>query len=64
MFNSEISNKITLTKKKSNESIEIDQRRVHIRENKNGLMGVSYVAPIFEIMDLENFFDGVIGSKN
>ena len=63
MFNSEISNKITLTKKKSNESIEIDQRRVHIRENKNGLMGVSYVAPIFEIMDLENFFDGVIGSE-
>lgn len=63
MFNSEISNKITLTKKKSNESIEIDQRRVHIRENKNGLMGVSYVAPIFEIMDLENFFDGVIASE-
>ena len=63
MFNSEISNKITLTKNKSNESFEIDQRRVHIRENKNGLMGVSYVAPIFEIMDLENFFDGVIGSE-
>ena len=63
MFNSEISNKITLTKKKSNESIEIDQRRVHIRENQNGLMGVSYVAPIFEIMDLENFFDGVIASE-
>ena len=40
MFNSEISNKITLTKKKSDESIEIDQRRVHIRKNENGLMGV------------------------
>lgn len=64
MFNSEISNKITLSKKKSNESIEIDQRRVQIRKNENGLMGVSYLAPVFEIMDLENFFDGVIASEN
>lgn len=57
MISSEISNKIFLTKLKTGESIELDQRRVQLRENQNGLMALSYVAPIFEIMDLEDFFD-------
>ena len=57
MFNSEISNTILLTKISNGECIELDQRRVQIRENKNGLMALSYIAPIFEAMDLENFFD-------
>jgi hypothetical protein len=56
------SNKIRLTLK-SGESIEFDQRRVQIRENQNGLMAVSYIAPVFDVMDLENFFDGVLSSE-
>ena len=44
MFNSEFSNYITLTNKKTKESIKLDQRRVKIRENENGLMAISYVA--------------------
>lgn len=57
MLSPEISNKIKITNVKSTESIELDQRRVKIRENRNGLMALSYKAPLFETMDLENFFD-------
>ena len=56
------SNTITITKK-SGESLVLDQRRVKIRENQNGLMAVSYVAPVFEAMDLENFFEDVLTSE-
>lgn len=63
MFSSEFSNKIRLTLKKTNESIELDQRRIKIRENQNGLMAVSYVAPVFEAMDLERFFEDVLSSE-
>ena len=41
----------------------MDQRRVKIRENENGLMAISYVGPIFEIMDLEDFFRDAISSE-
>lgn len=54
-------NKIRISKRK--ESIELDQRRVQIRENANGLMALSYVGPIFETMDLENFFDDLLTSE-
>lgn len=57
------SNKIIIKKINTNESITLDQRRVQIRENQNGLMAISYVAPIFEIMDLEIFFEDVISSE-
>lgn len=63
MFNSEFSDKITITRN-NGEIIELDQNRVKIRENENGLMGISYVAPVFESMDLEKFFDGIIASEN
>ncbi|WP_406534752.1 hypothetical protein [Methanobrevibacter sp.] len=63
MFDSQFSNYITITRKKTNESIRLDQRMVKIRENENGLMAVSYVAPVFEIMDLEVFFEEVISSE-
>ena len=63
MFDSQFSNYITIPRKKTNESIILDQRMVKIRENENGLMAVSYVAPVFEIMDLEIFFDEVISSE-
>ena len=56
------SNSITITKK-SGESLVLDQRRVKIRENQNGLMAVSYVAPVFEAMDLESFFEDVLTSE-
>ena len=48
MVDFNISNKIILTKIKNGESIELDQRRVQIRENQNGIMAVSYIAPIFD----------------
>ena len=57
MLNSQFSNYIKITNNKTKESIELDQRRVKIRENENGLMAVSYVGPVFEIMDLEIFFE-------
>ncbi|WP_405276366.1 hypothetical protein [Methanobrevibacter sp.] len=63
MFNDDFSNKITLRRLRTNESIDLDQKRVQIRQNQNGLMAVSYVAPVFDIMDLENFFDEVISSE-
>lgn len=62
MANLNISNNITITKLKSGESIELDQRRVQIRENQNGIMALSYIAPIFEAMDLEDFFDSMDSS--
>ena len=62
MLSSEISNKIRLTIIKTGESIDMDQRRVQIRENKNGLMALSYIAPIFEAMDLEDFFENLDSS--
>ena len=54
MFDSEFTNSVVLTKSKTRESIELDQRRIQIRENQNGLMALSYIAPIFEMMDLED----------
>lgn len=63
MFDSEFSNYITLKNRKTRQSIKLDQRRVKIRENENGLMAVSYVAPVFEIIDLENFFDDMLSSE-
>lgn len=62
MYGSEISNKIRITNVKTREFIEIDQRRVQIRENKNGLMAFSYKAPLFEMMDVEDFFDNLDSS--
>lgn len=62
MLGPEFSDKITITKQ-SGESFELDQKRVKIRENQKGLMAVSYVAPVYEAMDLEDFFSDVIGSE-
>ena len=62
MFDHEFSDRIRLTLR-NGESIELDQRRVQIRENEKGLMALSYVAPVFEVMDIESFFDGVLTSE-
>ncbi len=58
----DFTNKITLTKM-SGETLELDQRRVKIRENENGLMALSYVAPVFEAMDVEIFFEDLLTSE-
>lgn len=63
MFDSQFSNYITITNRKTKESIKLDQRRVKIRENENGLMAISYVAPVFDIMDLEIFFEDFLSSE-
>ena len=62
MLSNEISNKIRITNVKTKEFIEIDQEKVQIRENLNGLMDFSYKAPLFEMMDLEDFFDNLDSS--
>ena len=62
MLSSEISNKIKITNVKTREFIELDQRRVQIRENVNGLMAFSYKAPLFETMEIEDFFDNLDSS--
>ena len=62
MFNPEFSDKIRITKN-PDETIELDQNRVRIRENDKGLMAISYVAPIFEMMELENFFEDLLTSE-
>lgn len=62
MFSENFSNTIII-KKSSGESVELDQRKVKIRENENGLMAVSYVSPVYEAMDLENFFEDTIASE-
>lgn len=62
MLDNEFTNNIKFTLK-NGESIDLDQRRVRIRENNNGLMAISYLAPFFETMDLENFFEEVLTSE-
>ena len=62
MLSNEISNKIRITNVKTKEFIEINQEKVQIRENLNGLMAFSYKAPLFEMMDLEDFFDNLDSS--
>ena len=62
MFNQEFSNKLRITNVKTREFIELDQRRVQIRENQNGLMAFSYKAPLFETMEIEDFFDNLDSS--
>lgn len=63
MFDLEFSNYIEIKNRKTSESIKLDQRRVKLRENANGLMAISYVAPFFEAVDLENFFEDTIASE-
>lgn len=63
MFDKEISNRIVIRKKGSCECLELDQKKAHIRENKNGLMALSYVSPIFEAIDIERFFEDLLTSE-
>ena len=60
---SDISPYITMTKVRSGEQLKIEQRYVKIREGKNKLMAVSYQAPIYEIVELERFFEDFAPSE-
>ena len=57
MDDNEISPYITMTKVRSGEKLQIEQKYVKIREGQNKLMAVSYQAPIYEIVELERFFE-------
>ncbi len=63
MFGDEISDKIVIRKNHSDEILLLDQKKVHIREKKDALMALSYIAPIFEIIELERFFEDLLSSE-
>lgn len=54
---------IVITKVKSGDELQIRQDQVQIRENKNGLMAISYKAPLFDTMEFDDFFNGFNSSE-
>lgn len=63
MDDNEISPYITMTKVRSVEKLQIEQKYVKIREGQNKLMAVSYQAPIYEMVELERFFEDFAPSE-
>lgn len=63
MDDNEISPYITMTKVRSDEKLQIEQKYVKIREGQNKLMAVSYQAPIYEMVELERFFEDFAPSE-
>ena len=63
MDDNEISPCITMTKVRSGEKLQIEQKYVKIREGQNKLMAVSYQAPIYEMVELERFFEDFAPSE-
>lgn len=63
MDDNEISPYITMTKVRSGEKLQIEQKYVKIREGQNKLMAVSYQAPIYEMVGLERFFEDFAPSE-
>lgn len=63
MMNNDISPYIVITKVKSGDKLQIRQDQVKIRENQNGLMAVSYKAPLFDTMEFEDFFSNFNSSE-
>ena len=63
MDDNEISPYITMTKVRSGEKLQIEQKNVKIREGQNKLMAVSYQAPIYEMVELERFFEDFAPSE-
>ncbi len=63
MDDNEISPYITMTKVRSGEKLQIEQKYVKIREGQNKVMAVSYQAPIYEIVELERFFEDFAPSE-
>lgn len=52
-----------MTKVRSGEKLQIEQKYVKIREGQNKVMAVSYQAPIYEIVELERFFEDFAPSE-
>ena len=63
MDDNEISPYITMTKVRSGEKLQIEQKYVKIREGQTKLMAVSYQAPIYEMVELERFFEDFAPSE-
>lgn len=63
MDDNEIIPYITMTKVRSGEKLQIEQKYVKIREGQNKLMAVSYQAPIYEMVELERFFEDFAPSE-
>lgn len=63
MDDNEISPYITMTKVRFGEKLQIEQKYVKIREGQNKLMAVSYQAPIYEMVELERFFEDFAPSE-
>lgn len=63
MDDNEISPYITMTKVRSGEKLQIEQKYVKIREGQNKLMAVSYQASIYEMVELERFFEDFAPSE-
>ena len=63
MDDNEISPYITMTKVRSGEKLQIEQKYVKIREGQNKLMAVSYQAPIYEMVELERCFEDFAPSE-
>ena len=63
MDDNEISPYIKMTKVRSGEKLQIEQKYVKIREGQNKLMAVSYQAPIYEMVELERFFEDFAPSE-
>ncbi|WP_409199309.1 hypothetical protein [Methanobrevibacter sp. DSM 116169] len=63
MSDSEINPYITITKIDSGEKLQIEQKYVSIRENREKVMAVSYKAPLYETIEFEKFFDEVNASQ-
>ena len=63
MDDNEISPYIAMTKVRSGEKLQIEQKYVKIREGQNKLMAVSYQAPIYEMVELERFFEDFAPSE-
>ena len=63
MDDNEISPYITMTKVRSGEKLQIEQKYVKIREGQNKLMAVIYQAPIYEMIELERFFEDFAPSE-
>ena len=63
MDDNEISPYITMTKVRSGEKLQIEQKYVKIREGQNKLMAFSYQAPIYEMVELERFFEDFAPSE-
>lgn len=61
MYNDE--NYVKITKVDGNESIEIHENYVRLREGQNKLLAFNVKAPLFETAEIQRFFEGFNSSE-